>query len=181
MNLKLLVALLSVCFSVACSQKALSPTAEMPKRPGTIKDLMVAGIDPAADGVWNAVSSIITVAGIEEIQPHTDQEWAAVRNHAIDLINASILLAEGGRPVAAKGAKSENPGVEESPEVIQQLITDNPAVFTSYALQLKARAQEALAAIDAKNPTNLLEVGGRLDEVCEACHKTFWYPNQFKK
>ena len=26
----------------------------------------------------------------------------------------------------------------------------------------------------------MLELGGTLDEVCEGCHTTFWYPNQIR-
>jgi hypothetical protein len=166
----------------ACSENAEeSEQPPTPKPVVTIQELMKTAIDPSADGVWNAVSSIITEQGIEEIQPHNDAEWAAVRAHAVDLKNAAKLLAEVGRPVAAAGVKSESPGVEENPEDIQKLIAQNPLVFTGFAQQLEARTDDAIAAIDAKNPSELLEVGGRLDETCEGCHKTFWYPNQFKK
>ena len=37
---------------------------------------------------------------------------------------------------------------------------------------------QALAAIDARNPQALLEAGGAIDAACEACHVTYWYPNQ---
>ncbi|MGZ4994318.1 MAG: hypothetical protein ACXV79_09175 [Methylobacter sp.] len=46
------------------------------------------------------------------------------------------------------------------------------------AIQLQATAEETLAAIDAKNAAALLEIGGRIDEIYEQCHKTFWHPNQ---
>ncbi len=166
----------------ACSNQAETPEQlSTPKPVVTIQELMKSAIDPSADGVWNAVSSIITEQGIEEIQPHNDAEWAAVRAHAVDLKNAARLLAEVGRPVAAAGVKSDSPGVEENPEDIQKLIAQNTLVFTGFAQQLEARTDDAIAAIDAKDTNVLLEVGGRLDETCEGCHKTFWYPNQFKK
>ena len=43
---------------------------------------------------------------------------------------------------------------------------------------LRQTAQTMLSAIDAKDPTALVAAGGNLDEVCESCHMTFWYPNQ---
>ncbi len=36
----------------------------------------------------------------------------------------------------------------------------------------------ALKAIDAKNAAQLSEIGGVIDEACEQCHTTYWYPNQ---
>jgi hypothetical protein len=35
-----------------------------------------------------------------------------------------------------------------------------------------------LRAIDAKDPKAMVEVGGAMDEICEACHVVFWYPGQ---
>ena len=35
---------------------------------------------------------------------------------------------------------------------------------------------EVLRASEAKNCDLLIEIGGRMDEVCESCHKVFWYP-----
>jgi cytochrome c556 len=165
----------------ACSQQSVLPDHKAAlNSTTTIQELMRSSIDPAADGVWNAVSTSITVAGVEEKQPHSNEEWAVVRQSATALINAAIRLGEEGLPVAVKGTKSENPGIEESPEEVQKLIDANPKGFSQHAQKLRASAEEALAAIDAKNPTALLEAGGRIDEVCEQCHKTFWYPNQFK-
>jgi hypothetical protein len=33
-----------------------------------------------------------------------------------------------------------------------------------------------LDAIDAKDSARLFEVGGEIDEACEACHLVYWYP-----
>ena len=41
-----------------------------------------------------------------------------------------------------------------------------------------AEPEEMLTAIDGRNIQGMLDAGERIDEVCEACHSTFWYPNQ---
>lgn len=179
MPLKLKFVLIVISLSVfsACSQKSVIRDQKGNlKSSETIQELMLSLIAPASDGVWNSVST----SGIGEKQPHTDEEWAVARQHATTLLDAAIRLSEGGRLVAIKDSKIEIPGVKESPEEIQQLIDAKPEIFFRYAQQLQATAEETLVAIDAKNPTALLEVGGRVDEACEQCHKTFWYPNQFK-
>jgi hypothetical protein len=33
-------------------------------------------------------------------------------------------------------------------------------------------------AVDQRDVQKFSDLGGSLDEVCEACHKTFWYPDQ---
>src|SRR4051812_14435031 len=51
-------------------------TAEAPFRlTASIRELMDSEVDPAADFIWASVASISTRAGLEEKQPHTDEEW----------------------------------------------------------------------------------------------------------
>lgn len=115
-----------------------------------------------------------------EKPPHTDEEWAVAKQQAVTLLDAAERLSEGGRRVALKDSKFEIPGVKKSPEQIQQLIDARPEIYFRYTQQLQAAVEETLTAIDAKNATALLELGGRIDQTCEQCHKTFWYPNQFE-
>jgi cytochrome c556 len=41
---------------------------------------------------------------------------------------------------------------------------------------LQALGLEALRASEAKNVPLLEDIGGRMEDVCESCHQTFWYP-----
>ncbi len=81
-----------------------------------------------------------------------------------------------GREAAPAGVKSEAPGVELEPVEITALIRKERDGFDAFAMALQATGAEALQAIEAKNADLLIEVGGRMEEVCESCHKTFWYP-----
>src|SRR5215211_6806568 len=56
------------------------------------KLLMQSVIDPNADFVWDAVKTIITKDKTEEIRPHTNDEWIAVRNAAVALTESGNLL-----------------------------------------------------------------------------------------
>src|SRR5688572_8488746 len=113
-----------VCVATAAGCQAPPPAAPQPEyRPmATVKDLMTDVIDPNADGVWEAVGTIATPEGIEERAPKTDEEWQAVRRHAIALIEAANLLLIPGRPIARAHEKSVAPGVELEPAEIQALL-----------------------------------------------------------
>lgn len=142
----------------------------------TLKELMDATVDPAADGLWDAVSASATAAGIEQHQPRTPQEWAAVRRHAITLIEAMNLVVMPGRHAAPVGTQT---GLGElRPQEIEARIEQQRAAFVGFANALRVTAREALKAIDRKDPDALLTAGGDIDAACEACHVTFWYPNQ---
>jgi hypothetical protein len=145
----------------------------------SIKDLMVSVIDPSADVVWGAAGTVIDKdEGIREMAPKTNEEWLDVRSAAVRLIEGANLLTMPGRDVAPAGTKSETPGVELEPAEIAALINRNRRSFDGFARALQAVGLEALRASEAKNTGSLLEIGGRMQEVCESCHQAFWYPNQ---
>ena len=47
---------------------------------------------PAADVVYNAVSSTVTLQGTEEVAPRNDQEWEAVEDSAAALVESGNLM-----------------------------------------------------------------------------------------
>jgi hypothetical protein len=134
-------------------------------------------IDPSADGIWNAVETIETRSGSEIRQPRTPEQWLDVRHDALTLVESSNLLVLEGRAVGARSFAAEAAGALDSTE-IQQLIHAKRATFNAYAAALREAGVNAISAIDARNPASLTQAGGVIDQVCEGCHLTFWYPNQ---
>jgi len=145
------------------------------KTVASIKELMDSTVDPAADGVWDAVATIVTEKGVDQREPRTDEEWHEVRRHAITLIEAMNLVMMDGRRVAPTGTK---PGLgEQSPEQIGAMIAANRPAFDQFAESVRSDALRALDAIDRKDSQALFRIGSDMDESCEGCHVTFWYPN----
>ena len=164
----------ALVFLALCACSAQPP----PLQPvATIQELMQSEVDASADNIWDAVETTTGPTGEEHKQPRTDAEWQEVRRSAIVLIEAANLLTVEGRGLSAAPFPAEAAGALDSAE-IQQRIAHNRVVFNQYALTLRQTARSLLAAIDAKNPQAIVAVGGNLDEVCESCHMTFWYPNQ---
>jgi hypothetical protein len=86
------------------------------------------------------------------------------------------LLMMPGRETAPAGTKSDTPGVELEPDQIDALIKTNRGAFDAFAKELQLLGLEALRATDSKNADLIIEIGGRMENVCEGCHQTFWYP-----
>ncbi len=116
-----------------------------------VKQLMQGIVDPSADVVWESVATIFTKEGAEDRRPRSDAEWANVRNHAMMLTEAGNLLM---MPTRAKDG-------DQWMKMAQELIDTSVM---------------ALRAAEAKNVDALYDVGGKIDEVCEKCHKKYW-PN----
>jgi hypothetical protein len=170
----LLAAVLTGCTP---ARQAEAPPAFRPT--ASIQELMQTIVDPAADAVWESVSSETGPNGIEEHQPRSDAEWLAVRRHALTLVEGSNLLLVRGRAVSHGDGKLEDahvPGILDARQVAAKIDAD-PSAFAAHALALHAAGSEALAAIDARDAARLLAAGEKIDHACEACHSRYWYPN----
>ena len=144
----------------------------------TIKDLMLNVIDTNADVVWLSVTTVASDKGLVETRPTTDAEWAKVRQGAVTLAEAANLLMIPGRHVARPHEKSETPGVELEPSEMEELIKKDPAAFYRHAKALYDAAMLAVEAIDKKDADRVFEVGENIDQACEQCHRSYWYPNE---
>jgi hypothetical protein len=131
--------------AAACSSGPQAP----PFKPvADTKLLMQSVVDPNADIVWDAVKTIDTAKGTEEIRPRTDAEWAVVRNAAVTVAESGNLLMMVPR------AKDAGP-------------------WMTLAQQMVDTGQEAIKAADAKNAERLFTVGGDIYDACSACHQKY--------
>jgi hypothetical protein len=144
--LRLFPAALLASLIVACSQPA-EPPAPTYRPIATTKELMEA-LDPIADGFWEPVGTVMTQEGTFDKAPSTDEEWAAVRSHAIMVREAGSMLLH---PSKAGG----------NAEWIKQA---NALIETT---------DRAIKAIDAKDPKALFDVGAEVYEACVNCHRQF--------
>jgi hypothetical protein len=142
----------------------------------SIKDIMESIVDPSADALWGAVGSVVDNDGIHDLVPKTPQEWTDLRHAAVRMIEGGNLLMMPGREAAPAGSKSEAEGVELEPPEITVLVKKNRKSFNAFAEALRGLGWDALRATDAKDAASLMDVGARMESVCEGCHQTFWYP-----
>ena len=112
------------------------------------KLLMQSVVDPNADLVWDAVKTIETKDGTQEIRPKTDAEWAAVRN-------AAIAVAESGN-LLMMVPRAKNGG--EWMQLAQDMINTG---------------EQAMKAAEARNAEKLFTVGGDLYDSCSNCHRKY--------
>jgi len=176
--------------SAACQAQPAPPTQSAQPAPAagppfratsTIRELMQSMIAPSAQGLWDSVGRVSDAKGTRDIEPRSDEEWAAVRRHAVSLMESTNLLLIPGRHVAREGeqtlkADEAEPGAELPPAKIEKLVNQNWIAWTAMAQSLHGSAASMLDAIDKKDVARLESTGSDLDGVCEACHVAFWYP-----
>jgi cytochrome c556 len=172
----LLLSCVLLVLGTACAPRQPAPEY---RATATIKDLMDSVVDPNSDYLWDSVSTETSAKGTVDKAPKTDQDWAEERRHAIALLEATNLLQMPGRMVASPGAKTEHPGIEETPEAMQEAIDHDRASWIKYALGLYDATAIMMKSIDAKDAAGVLDAGDGLDKACEQCHQHYWYPHQF--
>ena len=132
----------------ACSEAPVRAQAPTRYSADTVERLMVGRIEPAADLIWDSVSTTISFEGIDETFPRTDQEWAAVRRSALTLADAGTLLTTGNRS------------------------RDN-GEWATRARALVAAALETVKAAEARSPDAILETGEKIYNACIGCHRRY--------
>ena len=147
----------------------------------TVRDLMQSVVAPNAQGLWDAVGTVSDAKGTFDLAPKTDAEWAAVRRHAVALVESTNLLMIPGRHVAPIGAKTlraddADPGAELAPADIEKRMLADWSVWTAMAQTLHEAGVTILGEVDKRDADGLLRTGSDLDAVCESCHLKFWYP-----
>ena len=180
----LIVLLVVAALSAACLATPAPPArvVDPPFRAtSTIRELMQSMVAPSAQGLWDSVGRVSDAKGTRDLEPKSAEEWAAVRRHAVSLMESTNLLLIPGRHVAREGhqtlkADDAVPGSELPPAEIEKRINETWAAWTLMAHNLHGTAASLLDAIDKKDVARLESIGSDLDAVCESCHLTFWYP-----
>lgn len=165
----------------ACAKQSAPPVAkaESPLKPiATIQELMDGEVDPSADVIWDSTGTIIDAKGVHDMSPKNDEQWKEVRRKTITLIEATNLLMMDGRHVASVAFAGDATAKSLGSAEIEKRISENRQAFIGFAQALQQVGMDTLKAVDARDVDKMTELGGTMDEVCEDCHKTFWYPSK---
>lgn len=123
---------------------------------GDLHDMMTWVLDPAADAIWGSAGFVLTEEGEQDLAPTTEEGWAAVRHGA-------AVVAEGGNLLLM-------------PHLLPQGDELSLDAWIEFSHAMTRFGQEAMAAVDAKDADALFAVGGRLYNVCNACHQVYARP-----
>ncbi|OYU73862.1 MAG: hypothetical protein CFE32_19660 [Alphaproteobacteria bacterium PA3] len=141
---------------------------------------MKSTVAPGSDALWNATGETIEAGREVVIAPSTDAQWAELARQTSAMKRAMSQLAASPVQVVSKGEKIDGAGVAGTPQAqdIQARIDKNQAEFRAGITAMITVLNRYDAAIKARKASDLMDLGGKLDEACEACHTAFWYPDQ---
>jgi cytochrome c556 len=184
--LVLLLGASSACSSAKSSQPPPAP----PPQPAlwgdmkpvvSVKELMEHMIDPASDYIFDSVSTVIDPKGnVIEKAPKTDEDWEKLRIGAVTLAEGVYLL-KVQRPFTPAGDENHSVGpdaTELSPAQILAKVQKDPVEWNARIEALRNVGLEVMEIAKKKDPKELWEATENLDEACEACHRSYWYPKE---
>jgi hypothetical protein len=130
--------------------RTAAPVAEAPVTTpvASIKQIMNGIVMPDAYVVYEAVGTKSSAAGVEEIAPQNDEEWAKVANSAAAVVEAGNLLLMGDRAV-------------------------DKGDWVKMTRAYMDAGSKALKAAEAKDKDGIVEAGGELNETCDNCHARY--------
>ena len=147
----------------------------------SVKELMQYMIDPASDYIFDSVKTLIRPDGtVVEVMPKTDADWEKLRIGAITLAEGVYLL-KVQRPFTPKGDVNNSVGpdaTELSPEQIAAKVNKDPVEWNARIEALRNVGLEVLDIVKKKNTKELWDASENLDEACESCHRSYWYPKE---
>jgi hypothetical protein len=173
----------------ACSSKTAAAPPRAPELWGdlkpvvSVKELMRDMLDPSADNIFDSVKVVETKDGTVETMPRTDQDWEKIRVGAVTLAEGVYLL-KIPRPFAPPGDLNNSTGpdaVELAPAQIRAKVEKDPVEWNARIEALRNVGLEVLDIVKRKDVKELWDAGQNLDEACENCHKSYWYPGEDAK
>ena len=147
----------------------------------SVKELMEYMIDPASDYVFDSVKTIVQPNGkVVEIVPKTDEDWKKLQVGAVTMLEG-IYLLKVQRPFAPSGDVNNSVGAdanELSPAEIAAKVQKDPVEWNARIEALRNVGLQVLEIVKRKNTKELWDASENLDEACEACHRSYWYPKE---
>lgn len=147
----------------------------------TVHEAMKDVIAPQTQVVWDVSNNLMDDDGNPVASRLDDAQWEQIAAASQRIRDMSLTLAMAGHvTAAAPGVKIDGEGNPEGTTAaqVQGFIDADRAAFAEDARVLAASADTLVAAARAKDAAKVSDVAGTLDQVCEACHQRFWYPQQ---
>lgn len=139
------LSLVIVLLAAGCGSGSQAP----PFRPvADTKQLMADVVERQAQIVWDAVGTIVTAEGVEDIRPKNDDDWAKVKAAALNLTEAGNLLMMA--PRAQDGDR-----------------------WMKNVARMMAESEKLIASAERKSPQEIFDGGAELYEACVNCHTQY--------
>lgn len=141
-------------------------------------------VAPQAQLLWDVGNRALDDDGNPNVSKLTAADWTKLGKAALAMKTAAQSLADAPKvsigPAGTKVQDEGGPGGGATAAQIQGYIDADPKSFAEHARALAGVSDAFLTASKTHDAKTLGDASSKLDEVCEACHVKYWYPDQPK-
>ena len=145
----------------------------------TLHELMEEVVAVQTKLIWDIGNASLDDEGNPDPAKITPLDWGRVAAASVRIrqvadalaVATPVKVAAPGHTISGEGT----PGAFGAKEV-QAAIDADRAGFRQLARKLALAMRDVNAVAKSRDASRLFEVSGRIDEVCEQCHKRYWYP-----
>lgn len=142
-----------------------------------VRPAMQGPVNEATNALWDIGNNAMDDEGGIDPAQMDDAKWARLVE-AAGVLEAEARVMENAQAIHAalpgEGSVVE-PGAYAM-EDVQRYIDADPQAFRLLAKALGDHAAKITAAANARDAKNAGLLVGEIDQVCEACHAQYWYP-----
>ena len=142
-----------------------------------VRSEMAGPVNDATTALWDVGNDAMGENGDIDPALMSDESWDRI------LAAASILEASSNRMADAQAIRAALPGHEQDEEPgtyamadVQRYIDADPQLFRTMAREMADHSAKMRTAANAREASETSLLIGELDQVCEACHTRYWYP-----
>lgn len=142
-----------------------------------IRPAMQGGINTAVNELWDIGNNAMSDSGGIDPAQMDEAKWTRLETAATMLEAESRKMAEA--QVIHAALPGEGSAVEPgaySMEDVQTYIDADPQAFRLLAAAMATHSGKIAAAAKARDAETAGLLVGEVDQVCEACHAKYWYP-----
>jgi cytochrome c556 len=147
-----------------------------PAAPLDVRATMQNRVNPAMLAIWDIGNNAMNDDAVLDAKLMDDDKWARIAAAAGQLSAASKDIAAANGFIAASPGNTAVDEGEITMAAVQQHLDHDPAGIKQMAAALADHAEKIATAARAKDASTAGELIGETDQVCEACHMTYWYP-----
>jgi hypothetical protein len=146
----------------------------------SVRELMRYMLDPVSDNIFDAVGTVITKKGTVDTVPRTDADWERIQIGAVSLAEGAYLLKvpRPFAPAALLPGETEPSPVELTPAQMTAKVEADPVEWNARIETLRNAALSVMETVKKRDVDGLWDAGEVLDQACENCHRSYWYPGE---
>lgn len=146
----------------------------------TMQSIMLSKINPQATALWDITGNALDDEGTLDGKKISAEQWTKLLELGKSIEEGGKLLNADKVIAAAPGVKIQDEGAQgaSTAQDVQRYLDAKPAELRTQASLLQRVGTDLIDAAKNHDSTKLAEISDSLDQVCENCHKVFWYPQE---